>query len=76
MKTKDKYFKIISILITLFLLISSVSVLSFGQELTGEEIINKVVESGYFHLILWIINIESNVILAQRVSCRKYSLSE
>ena len=44
MKTKDEHFKIISILITLFLLIFSVSVLSFGKELTGEEIINKVNE--------------------------------
>ena len=42
MKTKDEHFKIILILVTLFLLIFSVSVLSFGQELTGEEIINKV----------------------------------
>jgi len=44
MKTKDEHFKIILILVTLFLLILSVSVLSFGQELTGEEIIKKVNE--------------------------------
>ena len=44
MKTKDENFKIISILVILFLLILSVSVLSFGQEFTGEEIINKVNE--------------------------------
>ncbi len=44
MKTKDEHFKIILILVTLFLLIFSVSVLSFGQELTGEEIISKVNE--------------------------------
>ncbi len=44
MKTKDEHFKIILILITLFLLIFSASVLSFGQELTGEEIISKVNE--------------------------------
>src|SRR5665648_1009785 len=44
MKTKDEHFKIILILVTLFLLIFSASILSFGQELTGEEIINKVNE--------------------------------
>ena len=44
MKTKDEHFKIILISVTLFLLILSVSVLSFGQELTGEEIISKVNE--------------------------------
>jgi len=44
MKTKDEHFKIILILVTLFSLILSVSVLSFGQELTGEEIISKVNE--------------------------------
>ena len=44
MKTKDRYFKIILILVTLFLLIFSASVLSFGQELPGEEIISKVNE--------------------------------
>jgi outer membrane lipoprotein-sorting protein len=43
-KTIDEYFKIILILVILFLLILSVSIASFGQELTGEEIISKVNE--------------------------------
>ncbi len=44
MKIKDKYFKTILTLALLFLLIFSASIASFGQELTGEEIINKVNE--------------------------------
>jgi len=44
MKINDKYFKIILILVTLFLLIFSASIASFGQELTREEIIDKVNE--------------------------------
>ena len=44
MKIKDKYFKTILTLALLFLLIFIASITSFGQELTGEEIINKVNE--------------------------------
>jgi outer membrane lipoprotein-sorting protein len=44
MKIKNKYFKTILTLSLLFLLIFSVSIASFGQELSGEEIIYKVNE--------------------------------
>ena len=44
MKLKNRFVNTINILILLFLLIFSASILSFGQELTGEEIINKVNE--------------------------------
>ena len=44
MKIKDNYFKTILTLALLFLLIFSTSIASLGQELTGEEIINKVNE--------------------------------
>ncbi|OQY41175.1 outer membrane lipoprotein-sorting protein [Candidatus Atribacteria bacterium 4572_76] len=44
MKINNKYLKIIFISTILFLLIFSVSIASFGQELTGEEIIRKVSE--------------------------------
>jgi hypothetical protein len=44
MKIKDNYFKTILTLALLFLLIFSASIASFGQELTGEEIIDKVNE--------------------------------
>ena len=44
MKIKDNYFKTIFTLALLFLLIFSTSITSLGQELTGEEIINKVNE--------------------------------
>ena len=76
MESKNRFIKIIVILTISFLLIFSASVASLGQELTGEEIISKVNESGYSRLILWILKIEPNVILAHRVSCKKYSVSE
>jgi len=44
MKPKNRSIKIIIILTILFLLFFSTSILSFGQELTGEEIISKVNE--------------------------------
>ena len=44
MKIKDNYFKTILTIALLFLLIFSASIASLGQELTGEEIINKVNE--------------------------------
>ena len=44
MESKNRFINTINILILLFLLIFSASILSFGQELTGEEIINKVNE--------------------------------
>jgi len=45
MESKNRFIKIIVILTISFLLIFSASVASLGQELTGEEIINKVNES-------------------------------
>jgi len=45
MESKNRFIKIIVILTISFLLIFSASVTSLGQELTGEEIINKVNES-------------------------------
>jgi outer membrane lipoprotein-sorting protein len=44
MKSKNRFIKIIIILTILFLLFFSTSILSFGQEPTGEEIISKVNE--------------------------------
>jgi len=44
MKSKNRFIKIIIILNILFLIFFSTSILSFGQELTGEEIISKVNE--------------------------------
>ena len=76
MKSKNRFIKTIIILTSLFLIIFNTFISSFGQELTGEEIISKANESGYSRLILWKLKIEPNVILAHRVSCRKYSVSE
>ena len=42
MKTNNQYLKLVFISTVLFLLIFSASITSFGQELTGEEIIDKV----------------------------------
>jgi len=42
MESKNRFTKIIVILSLLFLLIFSASIASLGQELTGEEIVNKV----------------------------------
>jgi len=42
MKSKNRFIKKIIILILLFLIIFSASVLSYGQELTAEEIISKM----------------------------------
>ena len=44
MKSNNKFIKIIIILTLLFLIIFNTSISSFGQELTGEEIISKVNE--------------------------------
>jgi len=44
MKSKNRYIKIIIILTILFLLIFITFIVSFGQELTGEEIISKLNE--------------------------------
>jgi len=44
MKTNNQYLKLVFISTVLFLLIFSASIASFGQELTGEEIIDKVNE--------------------------------
>ena len=42
MKSKNRFIKTIIILTLLFLIIFNTSISSFGQELTGEEIISKV----------------------------------
>ena len=44
MKSKNRFIKIIFILTLLFLIIFNISISSIGQELTGEEIVNKVNE--------------------------------
>ena len=44
MKSKNRFIKTIIILTSLFLIIFNTSISSFGQELTGEEIINKANE--------------------------------